>query len=118
MRLLELFADVGGVDDEFLLSRRRRLVHGVDHHGLDDGAESAGAELVFNRLVDNQVKGVVGICEFHAVELEDFLILSRDGVLRLDEDAAQGVAVERVEARQHRQTADDLWDDRNPRCGC
>ena len=48
--------------------------------------------------------------ELRAFHLEELLVLPDQGVLRLGQDADQRVLVERVERRQHRQTADELGD--------
>ena len=106
--LLELAAGVVGIDGECLYRVGGHLIHGVDHDGLHYGAQSACSELELDSLVDDEVEGVVGKLEFHAVELEEPCILTRDCVLRLGEDAAQGVAVERIEARQYGEAADDF----------
>ena len=50
VRLLELGAHVVGGDVELLVGCRGDVEHGVDHHRLHNGAQTAGAELVLYRL--------------------------------------------------------------------
>ena len=76
---------------------RRHLEHHVHHNGFDDGAQAAGTELVFDGLVNNELKDFGLDDEFHAIHLEELDVLLDDGVLRLGQDVAECCTVERIQ---------------------
>ena len=88
----------------------RQVVHDVEQHLFEDGAEAAGAGAAQQRLLGDRLEGVRRELELDVVEGEDPLVLLGQGVLRLDEDLHQRF----LEQRRHRahdgQAADELGD--------
>ena len=64
---LHLFLGVGEGDLECLGTLGGQLEHGVHHDGFDDGAQSACAQLVLYRLVDDVVERRLVEGELNAV---------------------------------------------------
>ena len=64
-----------------------QLVHEVEQHLFEDGAQPASPRAPQQRLVGDGLQGVVGELELDVLELEDLPVLLDEGVLRLDQDA-------------------------------
>ena len=64
-----------------------------------------------HRLLHDEVEGVGIELEGNAIEFEEALVLLDEGVLRLGEDAAERVGIERVEVGQDGEAADELGDE-------
>ena len=88
----------------------REVVHDVEEHLFEDGAQAAGTGAALQRLVGDRVERVVGEHEVDVVELEELLELLQQRVLRLHEDAHQRVLVEVVHGADDGETADELRD--------
>ena len=86
------------VDDALAhVLHRRDLVHHVEQHFLDGGAQAAGAGLALLGLAGGRLERLVGEGELDVVEGEELLVLLDDRVLRLDQDPLQLVPAERIE---------------------
>lgn len=106
------FVDAGLRDDDLArLVRLRDVVHDVEHDVLDDALEGAGAGLALDGLLGDGAQRVLSELELDVVHGEQLLVLLDWGVLRLGQDAQQGVLVERLERADDGQAADDLGDD-------
>src|SRR5213594_927488 len=86
----------------------RQLEHDVGHHLFQDGAQAARARAALDRLLGDGLERFLLHREPHVFELEQLLVLLREGVLRLDEDTNERVLVQRVERHHHRQPAHEL----------
>src|SRR3989441_651767 len=86
----------------------RQLEHDVGHHLFQDGAQAARARAALDRLLGDGLERFLLHREPHVFELEQLLVLLREGVLRLDEDTDERVLVQRVERHHHRQPAHEL----------
>src|SRR2546426_984611 len=89
----------------------RQIEHDVGHHLLEDGAEAAGTRTPLDRLLGNRLERVLLDREPHILELEQLLVLLGERVLAVDEDADQGVLVQRVERYGDREPAHQLGDE-------
>src|SRR5712664_1769635 len=89
----------------------RQVEHDVRHHFFEDGAEAAGAGTPLDRLLGDRFERVLFDGEQHVLQLEQLLVLLGQRVLRFDEDADQGVLVERVERHRDREPAHQLGDE-------
>src|ERR671917_189081 len=89
----------------------RQLVHEVEQHLFEDGPQAAGAGAPEQRLVRDRLEGVVGELELDVLELEDLAVLLDEGVLRLVEDADQGLVVEARHRADDRQATHELGDE-------
>src|SRR5581483_5656959 len=99
------------VDDALLHAlQRRKVVHHVEHDLFEDRAQTARAGLARLRLDGDRDQRFLREGQLDAVHPHDLLELTDERVARLDEDAAQGQLVERVEGDDDRQTADELRD--------
>ena len=106
------FVDAGLRDDDLAwLVRLRDVVHDVEHDVLDDALEGTGAGLALDGLLGDGAQRVLSELELDVVHGEQLLVLLDRGVLRLGQDAQQGVLVERLERADDGQAADDLGDD-------
>src|SRR5262249_9814838 len=65
---------------------RGKLVHDLEHHLFQDGAESAGARAPLESLASDRGDGIVGELEPHLLEIEVLLLLLDDLVLLLLQD--------------------------------
>ena len=110
MGLIELFADIFIRNFEFLDSSGGHIEHGVDHHTLHDGAQYTSSKLILHGLVDEGLHRLLRERQLHTIHLEELLVLTDDGVLRLRQDLLQGLTVERIQIGEHWQTANDLGD--------
>ena len=81
----DALADVGAA---------REVVHDVEQHLLEDRPQATGAGAPQQRLLGDGLEGVVGELELDVLELEELAVLLDQRVLRLDEDADEGVLVE------------------------
>ena len=82
---------------ESFLFGRWRLEHGIGHDSLADGTESAGAQLVLQGGVYDNIHHLRLNLQGNAVQLKHLLVLPQEGVLGLSEDALQGIAVQLVQ---------------------
>ena len=89
----------------------RDVVHDIEHDVLDDALEGAGAGLALDGFFRDGAQGVFGEFELDVIHGEEFLVLFDRCVLRLGQDAQQGVFVEGLERADDRQAADDFRDD-------
>src|SRR5919204_2225085 len=89
---------------------RRELEHDVEERRLDDRAQAARAGLTLERLVRDLPKRVLGEDELDVVVREEALVLLDERVLRLGEDLDEVLALQLVDGRDDRQTADELRD--------
>src|ERR1019366_8598034 len=96
-RRLALRDDVFVDDRLFDPAARRDVVHDVEHRVLEDGPETAGAGLAYERLFRHRLQRAFGELELHAVHLEETLVLLHERVLRLREDVDERLFVELVE---------------------
>ena len=71
-----------------------QVVHHVEQHLFEDGPQAAGAGAPQERLVGDGLERVVGELQLDVLELEELAVLLDQGVLRLDEDLDERVAVE------------------------
>src|SRR6266542_203859 len=89
---------------------RGQLVHHVEQHLFQDGPEATRPGASEHALVGDRLQGIVPELELHSVELEKLLVLLDQRVLRLGEDVDQGLPVEVVHIRDHRQASNELGD--------
>src|SRR5262245_58733386 len=78
-----------------------QLVHDLEHHLFQDGAQPARAGAALEGLAGDAGHRVVGELEAHLLEVEVLLVLLDDGVLGLAQDAHEGLIVEVVEGGHH-----------------
>ena len=90
--------------------RRRQVEHDAEQRLLDDGAQAAGAGAALQRLDGDGVERLVGEHQLDAVQLEELLVLARERVLGLGQDAHEVVLVQVVDRADDRQAADELGD--------
>src|SRR6185295_14061625 len=88
----------------------RDVVHHVQHRGLEDGAETAGAGLAPDGLGGDGLQRAVGELQRHTVEVEELPVLLHQRVLRLAEDAHQRTLVELLQRGDDGEPADELGD--------
>src|SRR5690606_6605094 len=104
---VDLLVHHGRVDDALGdVGAARKVVHDVQEHLLDDRAEAPRPGPAFEGLIGHRVEGVVGEVELDVFELEELLVLLDEGVLGLDQEADERLAVE-VRHRAHHGEADD-----------
>ncbi len=99
--------EVTGYDERFI-SGGGHFKHRIDHHGLHNRTESAGSELILDRLIHDSVESRILEYQFHPIGLEQFFILTGDGIFRFGQDSAQRIPVKRLETGKDRQTPYDL----------
>ena len=78
---------------------------------LDDGAQAAGAGAARQGLGGDGGERLVGEHELDAVQREELLVLPRERVLGLGEDAHEVVLVQVVDGADDREPADELGDE-------
>ena len=99
------------VDDDLAdVGTAGQVVHRVEQHLFEDGAQAAGAGAAQDRLIGDRLQAVRGELEFDVFEAEHLLVLLDQAVLRLDEDLHERVAVEAADGTDHRQATDELGD--------
>src|SRR6185295_10249428 len=81
-------------------------VHQVEHHVLDDHAQTTRADLAGERGFRDRFEGVVGEPKLDVFVIEQPLILPGDGVARLREDLHERRLVQLVQDADHREAAD------------
>src|SRR5918995_61472 len=87
-----------GVDHAFAdILQRGNLVHHVEEHFLDRGAQAAGARLALLRLLGGGLQRVIGEDQFHIVQGEELLVLLDDRVPRFGQNSDQVGPRQRVE---------------------
>ncbi len=92
---MDLVEDHRSVDDALGdVGAARQVVHHLEEHLLEDGAEAPRPGAPEQRLLGDRVERIVGQLELDVIELEDPLVLTGQGVLRLDQDPDEGVLVE------------------------
>src|SRR5579884_174921 len=69
-----------------------------------------GTRLALEGLARDRGERPVGEAEVHPLHLEELLVLAREGILRLAEDAHQGRLVELLQRGNHGQPPDELGD--------
>src|SRR5579884_1904545 len=109
-RRLALGDRVGADDALAHVAARRDLVHHLEQHLFDQGAQAAGAGLVLQRALGRRLEGVLGEYQLDLVQGEELAVLLGDRVARLDQDAHQRALVQRLQADYDRQPADELRD--------
>ncbi|MEY3081865.1 MAG: ATP-dependent Clp protease ATP-binding subunit ClpX, partial [Pseudomonadota bacterium] len=82
----------------------------VEQHVFQDGAQAPGAGLAVHGLAGDRPQAVVAQLELHALHLEQAGVLLGQGVARLGQDGDQGVLVQLLQGRDHRQAADEFRD--------
>src|SRR5579872_774741 len=92
------------------VAHRGQLVHGIEQHRLEDGAQSARAGLSRHGAMRHRLERLVAELELGAFHLEEPPILLGEGVLGLGEDRDQRPLIELIERRDDRQAADELGD--------
>ena len=102
---------LGGDGEGGAFGEGGEVEHEVGHDAFHDGAEAAGAEVVFHGAVDDEVEGLGRDVEGDIVHAEKLLVLFHQGVLGFGEDAAQGVAVEGLEGGEHGEAAHEFGDE-------
>ncbi len=90
------------------VAQRRQVVHGVEQHVLQDGAQAARAGLALHGLARHGPQRLVPELELRAFHLEQLAVLLGERVLRLGQDRHQRRLVELIERRHHRQAADEF----------
>src|SRR5262249_49400912 len=100
--------DEGLVHDDGLAASLGRLEDDLTQHFLDDAPQPARAEAARDRVRGDRAERAVGQLEREAVEREQVAELAHDRVGRLDEDALELRAVERVELHDHREPSEEL----------
>src|SRR5438309_297007 len=111
-RLLALQDGVFGDDHLLHVPTAGDLIHDIQHDLFDNRAESARAGLALERLPCDGGQGVLGEDQIDiAIQLKEALILFDQGVLRLDQDPDQRLLIQRVQRRDDRQAADELWNE-------
>src|SRR5438874_5558544 len=95
----DALADVGST---------RQVVHDVQQHLFEDGAQPACAGTSQQRLVGDGVEGIVAELQLDVFELEELAVLLDQRVLRFDEDADEGFLVEVRDGADDRQPTDEL----------
>ena len=102
MSLLKLFLNVIRVYRKFLHGHGGHLKHGIHHYCLHNRPQSACPEPLYSMAFDTiRSRAFFRKLKFDTIEQEHLLVLTHDGILRLGEDAAQCLLVERFKARQH-----------------
>ena len=97
------------VDHHLLhVAQAGQVVHGVEQHILEDGAQAAGAGLSLHGLAGHRAQRVLAKVELHAFHVEQLAILLGERVLRLQQDRNQRVLVQLLEGRHHRQAPDEF----------
>src|SRR5713226_1716936 len=92
------------------LALRRQVVHQLEHQVFQDHAQPAGAYLSLQGQVGDGFQRFIGESQPHIFELEQSLVLTDQGVLRLGQDAHQRALVQVGQYPHDRQAADELWD--------
>src|SRR5438034_1637907 len=92
------------------VTHRGQLVHGIEQHGFEDGAQAPRPGLSLHGAVGRRAQRLVAELELGALHLEQAPVLLGEGVLGLGEDRDQGLFVELIERRYHRQAPDELRD--------
>src|SRR5690348_1884573 len=108
---LGLAVDHGLVHDDLAdVLQRRQLVHGVEQHMFEDGAQAARARLAFQGAPGDRVERLGPELDLDVLHLEHLLELAGDRVLRLGQDLDQRSFVQFVQRRDYRQAADEFRD--------
>ena len=86
----------------------RNLVHQIEHHTFENGAQTARPGLSNQRLAGYSGQRAIRKAQPHVFEFEQLLVLLDERVLGLREDIDQRVLVEFVQRGDHRQTANEF----------
>src|SRR3989440_5278919 len=97
-------------DDPGDVAHRGQLVHGIEEHGLEDGAQAPRAGLALHGAMRHRAQRLLAELELGPLHLEQAPVLLGERVLRLGEDRDQGLLIELIEGGHHRQTPDELRD--------
>ena len=89
----------------------RQVEHDAEQRLLDDGAQAACAGAARQRLDGDGGERLLGEHELDAVQREELLVLARQRVLGLRQDAHQVVLVQVVDGADHGKPADELGDE-------
>src|SRR5262245_29944336 len=102
--------DLRGDDEARSPPLRGELVEDVEEHVLEDRAQRAAPRLPLHRQVRDRLEPLPRELDLRPLHPEEGLVLADERVLRLDEDADQLVAPERVEDRHDGEAPDELRD--------
>src|ERR1700694_2121762 len=92
------------------VTHRGQLVHGVEQHGLEDGAQAPRPGLALHGAVRNRAQRLVAELELGALHFEQAPVLLGQRVLGLGENRDQGLFIELIERHHHRQTPQEFRD--------
>ena len=87
---------------------RRDRIHNIRHRLLNDGAKASGAGLALQGLLGDQLHSLRRKFKLYAVQVKQLLILLYQSILRLCQDADQGLLIQHIQRLNHRHTADEL----------
>src|SRR6266576_2806859 len=92
----------------------RQLEHDLGHHLFEDGAQASRAGAALHRFRSDRLERVLLERLAYVLKVEQLLVLVRERVLGLGEDADQRVFVERIERYGDREAAHQLGDEAIP----
>ena len=90
--------------------REGQVVHRVEKDLFENGPEASSPGPTLDGLGGDRIERVGREDELDFVHLEHSGVLTGQGVLRLGQDPDQGIHVEILHGRHHRQTPDELGD--------
>ena len=88
-----------------------QVVHDVEEHVFEDRALAAGAGLAVHGLARDRPQAVLTQFQVHRLHFEQARVLLGKCIPRLRQDRDEGLFVELLEGRDHRQAADELGDE-------
>src|ERR1700704_517926 len=92
------------------VTHRGQLIHGIEQHGLEDGAQAPRPGLALHGAVRNRAQRLLAELELGPLHLEQAPVLLGERVLGLGEDRDQRRFIELIERRHHRQTPHEFRD--------
>ena len=85
-----------------------QVKHDVEHHVLHDRTQAAGPGLLPHRLTGDRHQRLIGKLKITVLEAEHPLILLNERILGIVEHFDERLFVERLERRDHRESANEF----------
>jgi len=95
------------IHDNFFRRRRRwQVVHRIEQHAFQNGAQTTRAGLAFHGPLGDSAQCVIAEFELNAFHIKQFSVLFRQCVFRLEQNADECVLIQFLKRRYNRQAAD------------
>src|SRR6185437_4510975 len=101
--------DYAFVDDDLGdVAHGGQLVHGIEQHCLQNGAQATGARLALHGTVSDRFERIVPELELRAFHLEEAPVLLGEGVLRVRQNGYERGHIQLIERCHYREPTDEL----------